>query len=453
VPRLPTAVALAAAIALVGAAPAGAQQPAPEPEPTTPTTPRAPSGPPKLESLRLPAVISAQQGHARFLVGVRLSSAGKLTTQLISARDDKVVQTTTDATARPAGRAYVRIEAVDNRGFQLLQGAYRLRMQYTDAQDRVSPAMEGAFRLRLTPPRGLLDIYTVPLWRAFRRQAGVSTPGQLVTVVAPKGTAAAAGIRRGDVITAIDDHRVGTPGALAAALRGLPAEQDVQVELVRGRTPRTVTIQPPPDWDSVADYAPALRVAVRREPKVFAYRVAQVRQLLDAGKAKVAAELVADWQRSWRKSAPGELFQADLLAAAGRWKPALGAYSRARKADPTMSAAEFGRGIALSELGRTAQSAVAFAAAARLDPDDPAAAGFHAYALLRVDRVADAVASAQRAVSLDTRYPDAFLPLGIALLSSGDKPGGVKALRRGLILLEETDRVPAMLRRLDRADP
>jgi tetratricopeptide (TPR) repeat protein len=454
VPRLPTAVALAAAVVLLGAGVAGAQQPAPpEPAPTTPTTPRAPAGPPALESLRLPAVVSAQQGHARFLAGVRLSTRAKLTVQLVSARDDRVVQTTTDRSIRPAGRAYVRIEAVDSRGFQLLQGAYKLRIQATDGQGRVSRAVEGPFRLRLTAPRGLLDVYTIPVWRAFRRQAGTDAAGQLVVVVAPKGTAAKAGIRRGDVITSIGGRRVGTAGALAAALRALPAETAVEIELVRGTTPRTVTVEPPPDWERAPEYEAPLRVATRREPKVFAYAVARARQLLDAGKATEAAELIAGWQRSWRRSAPGYLMQAELLAAAQRWKPALGAYSRARKADRTLSAAEFGRGIALSELGRSAASARAFAAAARLDPGDPAAAGFQAYALLRIDRIDDAVAAAQRAVALDNRYPDAFLPLGIALLTDGDTPGGIRALRRGLILLEEPDRVSAMLRRLDRADP
>ena len=157
---------------------------------------------------------------------------------------------------------------------------------------------------------------------------------------------------------------------------------------------------------------------------------------------------------SWRRSAAGQLVQAELLAKQVRWKQALGAYNRARARDATLAAAELGRGIALSKLGQDRPSLTAFAAAARLDPADPAAAGFQAYAYLQEDRVPEAVAAGQAAVALDQRYADAFLPLGIALLASGDKANGVKALRRGLVLLEEPDRADRLMRaHLERADP
>jgi hypothetical protein len=68
--------------------------------------------------------------------------------------------------------------------------------------------------------------------------------------------------------------------------------------------------------------------------------------------------------------------------------------------------------------------------------------------------VPEAVAAGQTAVALDPRYADAFLPLGIALITGGDKPNGVKALRRGLVLLEEPDRADRLIRtHLNRADP
>ena len=134
--RLVTAATIAAATALAGlAATATAQQTAPTTPtaPTAPTTPTAPAGPPTLDSLRLPRVVSAQQGHARFLVGVRLSAAAKLTVQVVKAQDGKIVQTATDASTRRAGRAYLRIEGVNDSGFQLLQGPYRLRIQASGA--------------------------------------------------------------------------------------------------------------------------------------------------------------------------------------------------------------------------------------------------------------------------------------------------------------------------------
>lgn len=447
-PRPVTAWILAVAAALtLGTATAVAQQ-------TAPTTPTTPEGPPALDSLRLPKVVSAQQGHARFLVGVRISATAKLTVQLLDGESRKVVQTVTDASERAAGRAYLRVEAVDSSGFQLLPGSYRLRLQATDAEGRVSSPIERPFRLRLTAPRGQFDAYTVPLWPAFQRQAGTDAKGQLVAVVGPKGVAAGAGIRRGDVVTAIDGHSVATAGAMAAALRALPADKAVTVDLVRDGQPLSVSLTPKPDWETAPDYAAALEVAVDRDPRALAYSYAQVRQLVESDKLAEARELMAGWPRSWRTSAPGQLAQGDLLAKQTRWKQALGAYNRARVRDATSSAAELGRGIALSERGKTVPSIVAFAAASRLDPADPVAAGFRAYGLLRADRVAEAVTVAQSAVALDPRYADAFLPLGIALLAAGDKANGVKALRRGLVLLEDAERANRLIgAHLVRADP
>ncbi|HSJ73657.1 MAG TPA: PDZ domain-containing protein [Miltoncostaeaceae bacterium] len=454
--RLVTAAALAAAALAGTAAVAVAQQTAPT-SPTTPTAPTAPTAPaaaPALDSLRLPRVVSAQQGHARFLVGVRLSTAAKLTVQVVRARDGKIVQTATDASARREGRAYLRIEGVDDSGFQLLQGPYRLRIQAADAGGRTSRPLEAPFRLRLTPPRGLFDAYTVPLLPTFRRQVGIDTPGQLVAVIGPKGTVAAAGIRRGDVITAIDGRSVATSGGWSAAVRALAANKPATVDFVRRGRPTSVQVTPKPDWEKPPDYATSLSVAVRRAPGDMAYAFAQARQLIESDKLVDAQELIDGWRASWRDSAAGQLLEGDLLAKRVRWKQALGAYNRARARDATLAEAELGRGIALSKLGKHRPSLVAFTAAARLDPADPAAAGFRAYALLREDRVADAVAAGQTAVTLDPRYADAFLPLGIALLAAGDRANGVKALRRGLVLLEEPDRADRLIRaHLQRADP
>lgn len=433
-----------AALGLLAAAPSAALAQAPA----------APGSGPSLESLRMPRTVTAQQGHARFLVGVRLSTPARLTLQVLKASDRSVVQTRTDSATRAAGRSYLRVEAVDSSGFQLLKGAYRVRLQATDAEGRVSNALEAPFRLRLTAPRGQLTVYTVPLWKAFLRQAGTTTPGQLVAVVGPRSTAAAAGIRRGDVITKVAGRSVASHGAWLSALRALPAEKAVAVETIRRGALMTVNVTPGPDWEAAPDYERSLRVAVRREPRTLAYSVAQARQLIDAGRPAAAQRLWRGWPRSWRASAPGQIVRAEILAGQERWKPALGAYNRARKRDRTMAAAEFGRGVTLSELGRGPQSGAAFRAAATLDPSDPAAAGFRAYALLQADRADAAIAEAQRAVRLDARYADAFLPLGIGLLNTGDRPNGVRMLRRGLILLEDTERADRLIaKHLNPTDP
>lgn len=444
---MPRVTTIAAALALLGSAPVAALAQAPAP--TTPT----PAAAPALDSLRMPRTVTAQQGHARFLVGVRMSAEARMTVQVLDS-DGDVVQTRTDATARRAGRSYLRVEGVDSSGFQLLAGRYRIRIQATDAQGRVSNAVEAPFTLKLTPPRGRLTAYTIPLWRAFKRQAGTTTPGQLVAVVGPRSTAATAGIRRGDVITTVNGTSVATVGAWLTTLRALPADKPVAVELVRRGTPMTVTVTPGPDWEPEPDYARSLRVAVRREPRTIAYSIAQARQLVEADKVAQAQRLWRSWPASWRASAPGQIVRAEILVRRERWKPALGAYNRARKRDRTMPAAEFGRGIALNELGRTAPAGAAFRAAGRLDPKDPAAAGFRAYALLRQDRWEPAIAEGQRAVRLDPRYADGFLPLGIGLLAVGDKANGVRMLRRGLILLEEPERAGRLIaQHLDPTDP
>ena len=193
---------------------------------------------------------------------------------------------------------------------------------------------------------------------------------------------------------------------------------------------------------------------MKREPRTLAYAIAQARQLVDSGKLTEARALILAWPRAWRTGAPGELVQAELLGKQEKWKPALGAYNRALRRDPSMAAAAFGRGVALSALKKTGPSRLAFAAAGRLDPTDPAAAGFESYALLNADQIPGALAAAQRAVTLDARYADAFLPFGISLIASGDKAGGVKALRRGLVLLEDADRANSLItEHLDPTDP
>jgi tetratricopeptide (TPR) repeat protein len=248
------------------------------------------------------------------------------------------------------------------------------------------------------------------------------------------------------VITAIDGRSVATTGGWSTAMRALAANKPASVDLVRRGQAMSVRVTPKPDCEKAPDYGTSLTVAVRRAPADMAYAFAQARQLIDSGKLVDAQALIDGWRPSWRESAAGQLVQGDLLAKQVRWKQALGAYNRARARDATLAAAELGRGIALSKLGQDRPSLVAFTAAARLDPADAAAAGFRAYGLLQEDRVPEAVAAGQTAVGLDPRYADAFLPLGIALLAAGDKTNGVKALRRGLVLLEEPDRADRLIR-------
>lgn len=405
------------------------------------------SAAPSLDSLRLPSTITAEQGHARFLVGVRLSESARLTVQLINPKDDTTVQTTIDASARPEGRQYLRIDAVDNRGFQLAPGPYIVRIQALSDSGEVGNMLQRGFRLRLNPPRGYFDAFTVPLWKIVRSQESIprAVRGQYVAVVGPRGPVATAGIRRGDVITQIGDRVVDTPGAYATALRAMRANRPVMVTYVRDGEVRKGRVTPKPDWEPAPNYAASLTVATRRAPRSMALAFARVREHLESDRVEEAQEMLADWPRPWRRTAPGEYLQGEIHAASERWLPALGAYNRAAKGDSSVARVHLGRGIAVLQLGKARRAVGYLAVAERRDAKDAEVAGYQAYAFLRAQLTPRAVAAGQRAVRLDQYFADGYIPLGIALLDRDQRAPGVKALRRGLILLEDRDRASRLI--------
>lgn len=430
-----------------------AQETTPEPDAEAPAAPEA-TGPPKLTSLRLARTVRAQRGHARFLVGVRLNVDAQILLRVISASNGDVKKTIQTPEAHAAGRAYFLIDATDDEGFQLPSGAYRVEIQATSSTAGASNLVRGSFRLRLSRGRGRFDAYTVPTWKATARNHGTTSKGLIVAVVAPQGAAAAAGVRRGDVLVALNRKRIDSPGALVTAQRGLPAEREVSLVIERDGQRMRLNITPPPDWEDAPDYGPSLRVASRRDPKSLAVAIASARNSIETGELDAAQELLDAWPRSWRISAPGQVLSGELFAARSKHKQALGAYNRARKRDRNIARAEFGRGIALAALQRPEDSAVAFAAAERLDPKDAAAAAFRSYVLIRAEINDEAARAAQRSIGLDQRYADAHLPHGIAQIALDNRAGGIRALRTGLLLLDEEDRAARLIdRHLEPIDP
>jgi tetratricopeptide (TPR) repeat protein len=307
--------------------------------------------------------------------------------------------------------------------------------------------VEGSFRLRLNPPHGRFDVYAVPLWKVVRSQnrLGARIRGQFVAVVGPRGAAATAGIRRGDVITHIGGTAVDTPGAYATALRAMPAEKPVKVTYLRRGQPVETEVTPRPDWEAAPNYAASLTVATRREPRSLALAFARVNEQIDSDKFTEARALLRAWPRAWRLSPPGQYLDGRLQASGDRWKQALGAYNRALKRDATVAGVELGRAIALIEMGNPRRAIGVLKSAERIDPKDAEIAGYQAYAYLRAELGQRAVTAGQRAVSLDRFYADGYLPLGIALLSLEQRAPGVQALRRGLILLEDADRANRLI--------
>ena len=412
---------------------------------TTTTTPVDPGGPPKLSALKLAKVVTAQQGHARFLVGLRTRTTATVTVQVYAAKGEKLIRTVTSTQPHAPGRVYFLIEATTEQRYQIPAGVYRQRNQATDAEGRQSNMLKGSFRLKLTTPRGRLDAYTVPLYPALARQMGLQPGGQLVAAVAPGGAAVKAGLRRGDVITSLAGKPVDTLGAWQATLRSIPAETPVPLEYRRGTEVRQGTLSLPPDWTPVADYAPAFKVILEREPKVLAYQLAAARQRIDADKPDEAQTMLDAWPASYRKTAIGQMLQAEILLAQDDVKGALGAYNRAVKADPDLAAAQLGRGLALSRQGRTQEAAAAFGTAEEEDPGDAVAAAFKAYALLATDDTAGALESANRAVALDKLYEDGPIARGLALLAASRRLDGVKALKQGLLLLADPTRAQQLI--------
>ncbi len=443
-----------AALAVALAAPhAVAQETTPEPESAAPEAPEA-TGPPKLTSLRLARTVRAQRGHARFLVGIRLNVEAQVLVRVISASNGDVKKTVQTSEPHAAGRAYFLIDATDDEGFQLPSGAYRVELQASSASAGASNLVRGSFRLRLSRGRGRFDAYTVPAWKATARNHGTTSKGLIVAVVAPQGAAATAGVRRGDVLVALNRKRIDSPGALATAQRGLPAEREVSLVIERDGKRMRLKMTPPPDWEDAPDYAPSLRVASRRDPKSLAVAIARVRNEIENRRLDEAEELLKEWPRGWRLSAPGQILSGELLAARSKYKPALGAYNRARKRDGAIARAEFGRGIALAALERPEDSAQAFGAVERLDPKDAAAPAFRSYVLLRAELYEEGAKAAQRSIGLDPRYADAHLPHGIAQIALENRAAGVRALRTGLLLLDEEDRAERLIERhLEPIDP
>jgi tetratricopeptide (TPR) repeat protein len=194
-----------------------------------------------------------------------------------------------------------------------------------------------------------------------------------------------------------------------------------------------------------ADYARALDVVQRREPNRLAYAYAGVKQLIDAGKVDDARKLLDAWRPAWRDGGIGQLLLGDVLSAKGQAKQALGAYNRSRTADPGLTAAEFGRGLALSNLNRNPEAAEAFAKVLVVDPYDAAAASFRAYLLVRADSPQDALAAADQSIELDGAYEDGYLARGLALLAASRRAEGLRALRTGLLLLPDRNRAKQII--------
>lgn len=413
---------------------------------TTPaaTTAPVPTGPPRLSTLRLQTTISSEQGHARFLVGIRSRTPATVTLQIFTAKDKRLVRTLTSAQNHTQGAVWFLVQAVNEQGYQLAKGPYRVELVATDSRGRKSTIVKGAFRLTLTPPRGRLDGYTVPNLPAIARQLKIAPDGQLVTALGPKGALVNSGIRRGDVITKINNLDVTTQGQWQTAQRALPADTPFPVEFRRGAEVKSGMVQVPADWTAAPDYTKTFTVLVRRNPKL-GYLLASAKSRVDAGKPDEGQKQFNTWPAALQKTGIGQMLVGDIRLAKNDLKGSLAAYNRSVAADPTLAPALLGKGLVLSRLNRTAEAVPVFQAAVAQDPGNAVAQAFLAYALVATQQNATAITAASQAVTLDPKYEDGPIAKGLALIAAGRKAEGVAMLKKGLLLLSDQKRADQLI--------
>lgn len=411
----------------------------------TTTTAPAYTGPPKLTALRLRKVVNAQQGHARFMLGMKSAGPITVTVKITSMKDKKVVRTITSSADHPAGAVWFLVQAVNDQGYQLPTGTYTVSVTGTDSQGRAAKPLNARFKLNLTPPRGRLDGYTVPNLPAIARQLKIPAGGQLVTALAAKGALVNAGLRRGDVITKINNLDVTTPGQWTAALKAIPADAPVPVEYRRGAEARTGTVQVPADWNPAPDYSKTFPVLVKRNPTTLGYLLASARDRIDVGKASAAQSQLDTWPAALRKTGIGQMLQGEILLARNDLKGALAAYNRATKADPALAPALLGKGLVLSRLDRTDEAVPVFQAAVASDPGNAIAQAFLAYALITTKQYEPAIAAATEATRLDPFYEDGPISHGLALIATGQKAQGVAQLKKGLLFMSDQKRADTLI--------
>lgn len=413
---------------------------------TTTTVPTY-AGPPRLSRLTVRSTVKAQQGHARFMLGMRTAGPATITIKITSLRDKKVVRTITANKDRAQGAAWFLVQAVNDQGYQLPNGRYRVAVTAKDARGRTSKTLQRAFRLQLTAPRGRVDGFTVPNLPAIARQLKIPEGGQLVVALAPKGIMVTAGLRRGDVITKINNLDVTTPGQWTAALKALPADTPVPIEFRRGAEARTGTIQVPPDWNPAPDYSKVFTTLLRRDAKQpkLGYLLASVRDRIDVGKADQAQALLDKWPRALRQTAIGHMAQGEVMLARSDVKGALAACEKAAAKDQNLAPALLCQGLSLSRLDRTTDAVPVFQAAVTADPGNAVAQAFLAYALITAKQYEPAIAAATQASALDRNYEDGPIALGLALIASGDKARGVAQLKKGLLFMSDQKRADQLI--------
>jgi membrane-associated protease RseP (regulator of RpoE activity) len=391
-----------------------------------------------------PRIVTAQQGHARFLVGARLSIPARLVVRITRVSTRRVMKTVVSSAIHRSGRAFLLIQATDSLGYQLPQGAYTVFIGATSAGGRNARGHSYALTLNYSPPRGVFDWYTVPNDGDIRTSLKLHTSsGQVVAAVHPGGAVASAGILRGDVIQSINGLSVASAGGYARAVRLMPASTPVTIQLLRGTTPLTKTITAPPDWTTIPSMTSQLGAAAAT--KAFGYGYALVAYDVSIGHFGPATRIIGAWSRADAATATAHIARAQLMAAERRLPTALTYWTKALALNGTLAQAAFGQGIAYDAIGNDAAAANAFAHAARLDGASAADPAYQALALEQAHLPYLAIPPAGAAVSIDSTDPNALAAEGVALIQTGQRAVGVSALEHGVVLTDDPARAQLLI--------
>ena len=123
----------------------------------------------------------------------------------------------------------------------IFRGTTPFPMKIDPGMIQINPGGEGGFVFALGNRR--IGVSTQPLTRQLADYFGVKDGGLLITSVNDNSPAAKAGLKAGDVITAVDGEKVTSPGDVS---RAISKKEDgaVSLAIIRDRNTRTVTVTP-----------------------------------------------------------------------------------------------------------------------------------------------------------------------------------------------------------------
>ncbi|MBV9207423.1 MAG: MarR family transcriptional regulator [Actinobacteria bacterium] len=216
-----------------------------------------------LTSADFTVIITLRRAGAPYtLPQARLMDALGLTSGTVSVRLDRLERNGIVSREPDPANARSSIVRLTGKGLRLFDEIAPVHLANEDrllsalsAEDRQSLAdllrrLLAGFEAATTDVAAGLGLTLEPahLARARRQAVGLSdTAGLLVSHVASDSAAAAAGIERGDLITAIDGIATTSSVGLAILLEDLAGRPAVAVTLLRGNEPVTATLRLSPD--------------------------------------------------------------------------------------------------------------------------------------------------------------------------------------------------------------